>query len=158
MTDARASLKNYRQSPRKVRLVADLVRGKSAERAFILLAALPKRASGPLEKLLKSAVANAQSKQGLSASELVVSKVEVNGGTVLKRSMPRARGRASQILKRTSHITLGLSKRTPKPKPLATSHYFPLNTGSRFSKNALRASAASFVENARRMLASSKRT
>ncbi len=109
--DAQASLKNYRQSPRKVRLVADLMRGKSAERALMLLAALPKRASGPLEKLLKSAVANAQSKQGLSAAELVVSKIEVNGGVVMKRSMPRARGRASQILKRTSHITLALSKK-----------------------------------------------
>ncbi len=114
--DAHASLKNYRQSPRKVRLVADLMRGKSAERALMLLAALPKRASGPLEKLLKSAVANAQSKQGLSAAELVVSKIEVNGGVVMKRSMPRARGRASQILKRTSHITLALSKKIAPAK------------------------------------------
>lgn len=119
MSDAHASLKNYRQSPRKVRLVADLMRGKTAERASMLLATLPKRASGPLEKLLKSAVANAQGKEGIGVADLVVSKIEVNGGVVMKRSMPRARGRASQILKRTSHVQLSLSRKENKKEALS---------------------------------------
>lgn len=110
---ASAKLSNYRQAPRKVRLVADLVRGKGAQHALNLLSVLPKRAGEPMAKLIKSAVANA-AKDGHSADELYVSTIAVNGGIVFKRSMPRARGRASQILKRTSHITVGLSKKTAK--------------------------------------------
>ncbi len=113
MTDATAQLRNYRQSPRKVRLVADLIRGKSAERALDILAMLPKRAADPVAKLLRSAVAGARAK-GLESKELYISRIEVNGGIVFKRSMPRARGRASMIKKKTSHITLGLSKKAPK--------------------------------------------
>ncbi len=112
MADATASLNSYRQSPRKVRLVADLVRGKSAERALALLANLPKRASLPLQKLISSAVANS----GASAGEVFISKIEVNGGVVLRRSMPRARGRASAIRKKSSHVTLSLTRKTPKTK------------------------------------------
>lgn len=115
MTDATASLSNYRQSPRKVRLVADLVRGKTAEQALRALEVLPKRASEAMAKLIKSAVANAQGKTGASAGDLVISRIEVNGGIVFRRSMPRARGRASAIRKKTSHITLALSKRQEKP-------------------------------------------
>lgn len=111
MTVSTAKLSNYRQAPRKVRLVADLVRGKSAEHALGLLALLPKRASEPMQKLIKSAIANAKD---ASAADLYIAKIEVNGGVVFKRSMPRARGRASQILKRTSHITLALAKKEPK--------------------------------------------
>lgn len=121
MSDSTASLTNYRQSPRKVRLVADLVRGKTVERALAVLGVLPKRASEPMAKLIKSAAANAQSNgksEGVSASasELVISRIEVNGGVVFKRSMPRARGRAAQILKRTSHVTLALTRRAPMAK------------------------------------------
>lgn len=112
MVDATAKLKNYRQSPRKVRLVTDLIRGKSADHALALLATLPKRASGPVAKLLKAGIANAK----LPANELKVSTIQVNEGVVLKRSMPRARGRASRILKRTSHITLGLSRKVHTAK------------------------------------------
>lgn len=107
MADATAKLSNYRQAPRKVRLVADLVRGKTAANAISMLSMLPKRASEPMMKLIKSAVANA----GVPATELYISSIAVNGGIVFKRSMPRARGRASQILKRTSHVTLSLSKK-----------------------------------------------
>ncbi len=106
-----ASLSNYRQAPRKVRLIADLVRGKSAEHALNLLANLPQRASDPMAKLIKSAVANAK----MPANELYISKIEVGGGVIFKRSMPRARGRASAIKKRTSHITLALEQKV-KPK------------------------------------------
>ena len=112
MTDATAKLKNYRQSPRKVRLVADLIRGKNADHALALLATLPKRVSGPLAKLVKAGIANAN----MQPNELKISTIEVNEGVVLKRSMPRARGRAFRILKRTSHITLGLTRKVAKAK------------------------------------------
>jgi len=111
MATSTASLKNYRQAPRKVRLVADLVRGKSAVRALALLETLPKRASEPMAKLIKSAIANAKD---VSAADLYVSKIAVNGGIVFKRMMPRARGKGAQILKRTSHVTLELDKSLPK--------------------------------------------
>src|SRR3989344_5640862 len=114
MATSTASLKNYRQAPRKVRLVADLVRGKPAVRALALLETLPKRASQPMAKLIQSAVANAK---GSSAADLYISKIAVNGGIVFKRMMPRARGKGAQILKRTSHVTLELAKKTaPKAK------------------------------------------
>lgn len=112
-TAATAKLSNYRQAPRKVRLVADLIRGKGAQNAINLLSVLPKRAGEPMMKLVKSAVSNAQ-KDGHAIEDLFISTIAVNGGIVLKRSMPRARGRASQILKRTSHITLALAKKAPK--------------------------------------------
>jgi large subunit ribosomal protein L22 len=105
-----AKLSNYRQAPRKVRLVADLIRGKTASNAISLLSVLPKRAGEPMKKLVESAVANSK----MGAADLYVSSIQVNGGIVFKRHMPRARGRASQILKRTSHITLALSKKAPK--------------------------------------------
>lgn len=115
MAEATAQLKNYRQAPRKVRLVADLVRGKSATRALMLLDTLPKRASLPMAKLIRSAVANA----GASADDLYISKIAVDGGVVLKRMMPRARGRGAQILKRTSHVVVELSKKAPAKKKAA---------------------------------------
>jgi large subunit ribosomal protein L22 len=114
MSVATAKLSNYRQAPRKVRLIADLVRGKSVVHALALLAMLPKRGSEPMAKLIKSAAANASSKENVAATDLYISKIEVNEGTVLKRHMPRARGRASQILKRSSHINLSLDKKAPK--------------------------------------------
>lgn len=112
MASSTAQLSNYRQSPRKVRLVADLIRGKNVERALAVLATLPKRASDPMAKLLRSAVSNAKT----DASALYVSKIEVNNGVIFKRQMPRARGRASLIKKKTSVITLALSPATPKKK------------------------------------------
>lgn len=110
MATATAQLSNYRQAPRKVRLVADLVRGKTAQHALNLLANLPKRASDPMAKLIKSAVANAK----VPANELYISKIEVGGGVVFRRMMPRARGRGAPIKKRTSHIKLALETRPAK--------------------------------------------
>ena len=113
MSDASAKLKNYRQSPRKVRLLADLVRGKSAEHAINLLATLPKRGSEPMIKLIQSAVSNSK----LAPREVFISSIQVNSGVVFKRMMPRARGRSAPIRKKSSTITVGLSKRTaPKAK------------------------------------------
>ena len=116
----KAFLKNYRQSPRKVRLVTDLIRGKRVSEAFVQLKGLPKRASGPVEKLLASALANAKS-AGINEADLIVGNVTVNKGIVMKRHMPRARGSASRINKRTSHVTLTLieTKTEKKAKKVA---------------------------------------
>ncbi len=115
----KAFLKNYRQSPRKVRLVAELIKSKRVAEALVILDTLPKRASGPVEKLLASAVANAK-QAGVSLENLFVENVTVNKGIVLKRSMPRARGSASRINKRTSHVMLtlvekGVTEKKSKP-------------------------------------------
>ena len=111
----KAFLKNYRQSPRKVRLVADLIKGKRILEAFTHLKNLPKRAAGPIEKLLASAVSNAK-QAGINEADLFVGNITVNEGIVMKRSMPRARGSASRINKRTSHIMLTLiEKNSEKP-------------------------------------------
>ncbi len=103
----KAVLKNYRQSPRKVRLLADLVRGKKVQTAIDLLAFAGKRAAEPFAKVVRSAMANAQDK-GVDTSKLIIKSVTVNKGTVLKRFMPRARGSASAIKKRNSHIAVEL--------------------------------------------------
>jgi large subunit ribosomal protein L22 len=114
----KAFLKNYRQSPRKVRLVADLLKGKRVADAFVHLSALPKRASGPMNGLLASAVANAK-QTGVSDANLYVANITVDKGIVLKRSMPRARGSASRINKRTSHIMLTLIEKSTETKQKA---------------------------------------
>jgi large subunit ribosomal protein L22 len=103
----KAILKNYRQSPRKVRLIADLVRGKTVKQALNTLNFVQKRASEPFAKLIRSAEANAKSR-GIPTDNLIVKSVAVDKGTVLKRFMPRARGSASRILKRNSHISVEL--------------------------------------------------
>ncbi len=103
----KAFLKNYRQSPRKVRLIADLVRGKKVDAALKTLTFVNKRAALPVTKLINSAVANART-SGADVSKLVIAKIAVDKGTVLKRFMPRARGAAARINKRNSHITLEL--------------------------------------------------
>ncbi len=106
----KAILKNYRQSPRKVRLIADLVRGKKVTKALDMLTFVNKRASLPFTKLIESAVANAKS-QGADTSTLIIKSVAVDKGTVLKRVMPRARGTASRINKRNSHIAVELAQK-----------------------------------------------
>ena len=117
----KAFLKNYRQSPRKVALVADLIKGKRVAEAIIILDNLPKRASLPIKKLLVSAISNAKN-LGVNEENLIIENVTVNKGVVLKRIMPRARGSASRINKRTSHVEISLSekkqeKRTQKALP-----------------------------------------
>jgi large subunit ribosomal protein L22 len=103
----KAILKDYRQSPRKVRLLADLVRGKKVADALATLRFVDKRAAGPFAKVIASAVANAK-QTGADESKLFIKAVAVDKGTVLKRSMPRARGSASRINKRNSHISVEL--------------------------------------------------
>lgn len=106
----KAILKNYRQSPRKVRLVADVVRGKKVNDALATLRFVDKRAAGPFAKVIESAVANAI-QAGKSIDRLFIKKVAVDKGTVLKRFMPRARGSASRINKRNSHISVELGEK-----------------------------------------------
>ena len=104
----KALLKSYRQAPRKVRLVANLMKGKTVDRALVELDHLAKRASLPMKKLLLSAVANAKQNSGIEQSALFVKEVRVDQGAILKRSMPRARGSASPIHKHTSHVMIEL--------------------------------------------------
>jgi large subunit ribosomal protein L22 len=117
--EAKASLRYLRITPRKVRVVADLIRGKNVNAALAQLAYVEKRAAEPLAKLLRSAVANAEQSvkdQSLDVDRLLVSEVMVDQGPSLRRYMPRAMGRAFKILKKTSHISLTISDETSKKK------------------------------------------
>lgn len=118
MTKITAKLNHLRMSPRKVRLVADLVKGLSAAKAEQQLIFLPKRAAQPLLKLLRSAIANAEHNFGIKKETLKVENILVDGGPALKRWRARAMGRAAPILKRTSRVTLILA---PLQSPKATS-------------------------------------
>lgn len=106
----KATLKNYRQSPRKVRLIADLVKGKTLAEALTLLKFDIKRASDPVAKLIQSAAANAE-KQGENLNTLMVKNITVNAAATMFRVMPRARGSAYRIRKRSSHVTVTLDKK-----------------------------------------------
>ena len=108
----RASATHIRIAPRKVRTVVDTVRGKSVSQALSILAFTRKKAALPVQKLLKSAVANAAENNGISdVDTLVIDCIMVDEGPTLKRYMPRARGRATPIRKRTSHIRIILRER-----------------------------------------------
>src|SRR3990167_4433293 len=104
----KAILRSYRQAPRKVRLVANLIKGKTVPRALVELDVLPKRASGPMKKLLMSAIANAKENDGIALEDLFVKEVRVDQGTILKRSMPKSHGSAHPIHKHKSHIMIEL--------------------------------------------------
>lgn len=106
----RAFLKNYRQSPRKVRLVANLIKGKNVAQAIAELDFLAKRAGLPIKKLLLSAVANAK-QQGIEMGNLFIKELRVDKGIVMKRMMPAAMGTGHRINKRTSHLSLLLAEK-----------------------------------------------
>lgn len=112
----KAILTNYRQSPRKVGLIAGLIRGKKVSDALTSLRFAVKRASSPMEKLLLSAVANARNNGVENPESLYVVEMRVDKGIVLKRFMPRARGNAAQILKRSSNVILTLGEKPLKGK------------------------------------------
>ena len=103
-------LKNYRQAPRKVRLVAGLIRGKKVEEAIVELDFLAKRAGLPLKKLLLSAVSNAK-QMGIEKENLFIKELRVDKGITMKRMMPAAMGSGHRINKRTSHLTLSLGEK-----------------------------------------------
>ena len=111
MNEAKAQLNNYRQSPRKVRLVADTVRGQRVEDALTTLSFVPKRAALPLQKLLASALANAKN-LSLPTENLVIKEIRVDAGATLYRRRPRSKGMANPIRKRTSHVSVVLAPRT----------------------------------------------
>lgn len=116
--DIKAKLKHLRIAPRKVRLVANAVRGENVLKARTFLNFTVKRATGPILKLLNSAIANAKNNHSIDESNLYISEIMVDQGQTLKRWMPRARGSATQIQKKTSHITLTLNeiKKSAKTK------------------------------------------
>ena len=107
MATVTAKLSNYRQSPRKVRLVANLIKGKKASAALNELAFLPKKAGASVSKLIQSALANAKD-LNLSNDELYIKEIRVDQGVTMHRWMPRARGRAFPIKKRSSHVVVVL--------------------------------------------------
>ncbi|MFM2392371.1 MAG: hypothetical protein RLZZ546_348 [Bacteroidota bacterium] len=113
----KAFLKNYRQSPRKVRLVADLLKGKQVDEALIELDFLVKRAGLPIKKLIESAAANAKN-LGADRTSLFIKELRVDKGLVMKRMMPRAMGRGARINKRTSHVSVLLAEKVEKVKKL----------------------------------------
>lgn len=108
--EAKAKLSNTRISPQKARLIADLVRGKNAETAINTLRFMPKKGARIIRKLLESAVANATQNEAIDVDTLYVKTIFIDGGPMLKRIRPRAMGRASRILKRSSHITVVLDE------------------------------------------------
>ena len=109
--EAKAHLKYVRISPRKVKIVLDLIRGKDTDEAMAILKNTNKIACESLIKLLKSAVANAEHNFNMDAGNLYVSECFVCPGPTLKRIMPRAKGSADRILKRTSHVTMAVKER-----------------------------------------------
>ena len=134
--EVRAQAKYVRMSPRKARLVAQHIRGRSVPEARAVLAFTAREAAGELEKVLQSAVSNAEANHGIPEDRLYIAHAYVDGGPVMKRWRARARGRVARIRKRTCHITVRLAERpepivaasepqqaevaaeeTPKPKP-----------------------------------------
>lgn len=109
--DVKATAKTVRVTPRKARLVLDMVRGKSVEEALAILEFTPNYAAGAVAKVVKSAAANAEHNNQLDPAKLYIKECYANEGLVMKRFMPRAKGSAAQILKRTSHITVVVSER-----------------------------------------------
>ena len=108
--EATAKVTFVRIAPRKVKIVLDLIRNKPCDEAMAILKHTPKAACEPLAKLLKSAMANAENNHNMDKNNLYVAECFVTPGPTLKRVMPRAQGRAYQILKRTSHITVVLKE------------------------------------------------
>ncbi|MGD8367356.1 MAG: 50S ribosomal protein L22 [Desulfobacterales bacterium] len=110
--EVRAVAKYMRISPRKVRMLTEAVKGKPVEAALDILKFMPQKAASMVEKIMRSAVANADQRPEVDVDALVVANVVADPGPVLKRFRPRARGRATRILKRTSHITVILAEKS----------------------------------------------
>jgi len=103
---ARAILRRFRESPRKVRMVAAMIRGRSVDDAMSILKLQERKAAKMLVKVLGSAIANATENEKADADKLVVTQVNIDGGPTNKRWMPRSMGRANRIIGRTSHVTI----------------------------------------------------
>ena len=109
--EAKATLNHARISSRKIKIVADLIRGKDVQDALAIVKFTPKAASEVIEKLLKSAMANAENNHGMNVQNLYVAEIYANQGPTLKRIRPAAKGSAVRIRKRTSHITIVLREK-----------------------------------------------
>ena len=109
--EAKATLRYSRISSRKVKIVADLIRGKDVDEALAIVKFTPKASSVIIEKLLKSAIANAENNHGMKHENLYVAEIYANQGPTLKRIRPAAKGSAVRIRKRTSHITIVLREK-----------------------------------------------
>ena len=129
---ASATARHVRMAPMKTRRVVDLIRGLPANEALNVLRFSPQAASEPVYKVLASAIANAEHNDGLRAENLVVATAYVDEGPTMKRFRPRAQGRAFRIRKRTSHITVVVESREPKPAKT------PVGTGTAKSKGRTR--------------------
>ena len=127
--EVRAQAKWVRVSPRKARVVAEHIRGRTVPEARTVLAFTPRAAAREIEKVLRSAVANAEANHGLIGDDLVVSAAYVDEGPMLKRWRARARGRAARIRKRTCHITLKLADREAAPSARRRQPSVPEKTG-----------------------------
>jgi large subunit ribosomal protein L22 len=114
----KALLKNYRQSPRKVRLIADAIRGKKVDVAITELSFMAKRGAEPVKKVLESAIANAKN-AGIDTKNLFVKEITVDEGVTLKRWRPKWRGTAHPIRKRTSHVKIVLGTKDDKKQVVA---------------------------------------
>lgn len=119
MATAKATLSNFRQAPRKMRLVANLVRGKKVSDALINLDFVAKKASAPIKTLIASALANAKALD-IPTENLIIKTIKVDGGAILYRRIPAARGSAHPIRKRTSAIFVELGEAEPKKKNKVT--------------------------------------
>ncbi|MBI4792870.1 MAG: 50S ribosomal protein L22 [Deltaproteobacteria bacterium] len=108
--EAKAVLRNIRISPQKARLVADMIRGQQVDVALNTLRFTPKKGAMLIRKVVESAVANASQNEAIDVDTLFVKTIFIDGGPMLKRIRPRAMGRASRILKRSSHITVVLDE------------------------------------------------
>ena len=111
INEAKATLKYVRISSRKVKIVADLIRGKDVDEALAIVKFTPKAASEIIEKLLKSAIANAENNHNMRHENLYVAEIYANQGPTLKRIRPAAKGSAVRIRKRTSHVTIVIKER-----------------------------------------------
>lgn len=109
--ESRAHARHIRISPRKVKIVTDLIRGKDLSEALNILTFTPKAASKPVEKLVRSAAANAENNHDMNLENLYIAEIQANQGPTLKRFRARAQGRGTQILKRSSHISVVLKER-----------------------------------------------
>ena len=109
--ESRASLKHARISARKVKIVIDLIRGKDVNEALAILKFTPKAASPLVEKLVKSAIANAENNHNMDAGKLYIAEIYANQGATMKRIRAATQGRANRIRKRTSHIEIVLKER-----------------------------------------------
>lgn len=127
--DVIARLRFLRYSPRKVRLVVDMVRGKDADKALAILSFDPHHPTRDVKKLIESALANAKHNFHLEASNMYVQQIRVDGGPTLKRNFPRAMGRAAPIRRRTSHVTVVLGERVAQSRGTQKSRVKSQNSG-----------------------------